>query len=405
MNKSSIFDCCILGEGEITTLEVIDKLANNEDWRRTKGIAYYNGSEVVINEKRELIQDLDSIPFPHRIYNHEANVAQIVASRGCYGKCNYCGIQEFLGWNSGKCARRRTPENVFAEIKHLVEESNINYFVFCDPNFALNGKEGREWVYRFYDLIKEADFDIKFDIDVRANEVIGNKDLLEKLKRIGLETVLIGVENFSQKELDFMVKLVKAETNIKAMTIIQELGLKYVPGILLFNPVTEMDDIIVNLETIKSLDFRINNTVIKPISCFGPIVSSPGLSIHEFIKENGYYKSNEKGYEFLNSDVDLCYKIIQHWNELMPLEILKFRTLDIAAEEFELHDVKQKLGSIYSIVYEYDLDIFLEVAKMTKEGIIKTPEQGNEYLSSKSDYLLPIRDELLECYEIVQKYW
>lgn len=405
LKNSGICNCCVLGEGEITTLELVNKLEAKDDWRTVKGLAYSESGKVVITEKRELVQDLDIFPFPTRVYNHEANVAQIVASRGCYGKCNYCGIQEFFAWNSGKCLRRRSPENVFAEIDQLVKENNINYFVFCDPNFVLNGLNGKKWVEKFCELIKEANLNIKFDVDIRSNEIVCNEELLQKLKEVGLETVLIGIENFSQKELDFMVKLVDAETNVQAIKTIQKLGIKYVLGILLFNPITELDDIILNLKTIESLDFRINNTITKPISCYGPIIASPGLSIYKFIKENGYYKSNEKGYEFLNSDVDLCYKIIQRWNQIMPPEILKFRTLDIAAEEFNLVDVKEKLKSIYSRMYEQDLQIYLELTEKIKNKSISTIEEGYRYLEDRKDWVFVLRDELIDCYNTIQKYW
>ena len=405
LKQSKDINLCMLGEGEITTLALIQALEKQEDWKNIKGIAYLEVNRIVVTEKRELIQDLDVLPFPKRLYAHEAGVAQIVASRGCYGKCIYCGIQEFFSYNSGTCLRRRSAENVFEEIQELVTNQQIKHIVFCDPNFALNGANNRKWVETFYALLKKANFKIHFDVDMRANEVVGNEDLLLKLREVGLETILIGVENFSQKELNFLEKSISWESNVQAIKIIQKLGIKYVPGILLFNPLTTLDDILFNLRKIKSLDLRTNNTVVKPITAYGAIISSPGLTIHKFIKDNGYYKGNERGYVFANKDVELCFEILQHWNQMMPPEILKYRTLDIAADEFGLIDLKNELKEIYSRIYETDLDVFITLVEGIKNKRYSKLSDTFHYLNTYIDWFSSIQVQLINIFNVAERFW
>ncbi|MCI9439609.1 MAG: radical SAM protein [Lachnospiraceae bacterium] len=405
LRQARYIDFCMLGEGEITTLELVQTLEKGESWKGIKGIAYFDSGQLIVTDKRELIMDLDDLPFPKRIYSHEAGVAQIVASRGCYGKCTYCGIQEFLSYNSGACLRRRSPENVFEEMQELIRDKHISYFVFCDPNFVLNGVSGHKWVERFCGLLRQAHFDIHFDVDMRANEVVGNEDLLLMLKKVGLESVLIGIENFSQSELDFMNKRLSSKTNIEAIQVLQKLGFKYVPGLLLFNPVTTLDDILFNLYTIKSLDFSINNIAVKPITEYSAIISSPGLTIHKLIAEKGYYKNNERGYDFINKDVDLCYHMVQWLNQQMGPEILKYRSLADAAEELELHHQKKVLKEIYYSVYEKNLDIFIYLVERIKDHTFTTLNDGIEYMNTYIEWLSDIRFKLNSIYNEFEVLW
>ena len=240
---------------------------------------------------------------------------------------------------------------------------------------------------------------------MRANEVVGNEDLLLMLKKVGLESVLIGIENFSQSELDFMNKRLSSKTNIEAIQVLQKLGFKYVPGLLLFNPVTTLDDILFNLYTIKSLDFSINNIAVKPITEYSAIISSPGLTIHKLIAEKGYYKNNERGYDFINKDVDLCYHMVQWLNQQMGPEILKYRSLADAAEELELHHQKKVLKEIYYSVYEKNLDIFIYLVERIKDHTFTTLNDGIEYMNTYIEWLSDIRFKLNSIYNEFEVLW
>ena len=62
--KKTGADIAVIGEGEETIVELLDALAEHKSLQQIKGIAYRNGGEVIINPRRELIQDIDSIPMP-----------------------------------------------------------------------------------------------------------------------------------------------------------------------------------------------------------------------------------------------------------------------------------------------------------------------------------------------------
>ena len=136
-------DCCILGEGEVTVSEIVEKVSNNHDWSDVDGIAYKNAKgEMVINRPRSLIENLDELPFPNRIFSNVPKLVGIASSRGCYGNCNYCSINSFYKKCKGSKARRRSPENTVDEIFFLKEKYNFEMFYFVDDNFGMASTKG-----------------------------------------------------------------------------------------------------------------------------------------------------------------------------------------------------------------------------------------------------------------------
>src|SRR5262249_34153877 len=79
-------DSVVRYEGELTLIELVERLVRGEDWRSIRGIAYVRGGHVVDNEPRPLVQDLDSLPYPYRPFEPEQiggfPTLPLLASRG-----------------------------------------------------------------------------------------------------------------------------------------------------------------------------------------------------------------------------------------------------------------------------------------------------------------------------------
>jgi radical SAM superfamily enzyme YgiQ (UPF0313 family) len=57
-------DIAVVGEGEETFIELIEALEKGRELDSVRGLAFKNHGEVTINPRRELIKDLDTLPFP-----------------------------------------------------------------------------------------------------------------------------------------------------------------------------------------------------------------------------------------------------------------------------------------------------------------------------------------------------
>lgn len=66
LEQNPSFDLVVKGEGEYTMLEIMEAIKNNKSFSIIKGLAYRNGNEIIENDSRAWITDVDKLPFPDR---------------------------------------------------------------------------------------------------------------------------------------------------------------------------------------------------------------------------------------------------------------------------------------------------------------------------------------------------
>ncbi|MEW9125051.1 MAG: cobalamin-dependent protein, partial [Thermotaleaceae bacterium] len=161
-------DSIILGEPEVTFLQLVQKLGEGGSHEGVKGIAYPQEGGSIFLEYARPIENLDSLPFPERTpASLSYGEVNIMGSRGCYGGCTFCYINPFVGSQSPW--RARSPENILAEIDQIIEKTNMRYFYFTDPNFFGPGKKGQERALKLASLLKSRK--IRFGIEARVNDI------------------------------------------------------------------------------------------------------------------------------------------------------------------------------------------------------------------------------------------
>ena len=139
LEENSCIDFVVVGEPEHTFFEIISMLKTGSDPETVKGIAFFKKDEVVSTERRPVIESLDALPFPMRTPDQLASTGHtILGSRGCYGNCTFCYINNFYGV---KCHwRGRSPDNIGDEANMLFSKLNDKYLYFVDANFFGPGK-------------------------------------------------------------------------------------------------------------------------------------------------------------------------------------------------------------------------------------------------------------------------
>ena len=126
------FDFAVTGEGEYTLLELIDGLNNDRPFEDIKGLAFRRDGQIVINERRDWIEDLDSLGFPAWDLYPAVEEYPIYSSRGCPFSCKFC--MRVLG----RKVRYRSPENVVAEMEYVVDKFGAKRISFQDETFTVN---------------------------------------------------------------------------------------------------------------------------------------------------------------------------------------------------------------------------------------------------------------------------
>ncbi len=222
-------DAVCRGEGE----SLFKELVRGEVWERIKGLSYKlpeNGNEILHNEDRPFIKDLDALPFPARdlrkrrgyqyknilLLNREYDLMEF--SRGCYGKCTFCCEPYF---SRGR-QRYRSPERTMAEIRNIwkFHGGKPLRILISDPNILGNIRK----VETLCDLLLEADLDITFQVMSRTELVVRYPDIIEKMIRAGMISWELGIESPTQNDLDITLKHIPLEVQAKAVSIIRKLG-------------------------------------------------------------------------------------------------------------------------------------------------------------------------------------
>lgn len=194
-------DFGILGEAENTLKEILEEKSKTE----ILGLYYKENDAVKFTGCRPFIEDLDSLPFPARylvdnnIYRRPDNnkvQATIKVSRGCPFHCFFCLATPV----SGAKVRRRSPENIVAEIRECVEKYNIKNFLFWSDIFNID----KDWTMKLCQAIIDSGLKITWSANTRADTA--DLEMAEMMYKSGCRLVSIGVESGSQYMLEKMGK-------------------------------------------------------------------------------------------------------------------------------------------------------------------------------------------------------
>ena len=139
----------------------------------------------------------------------------IVASRGCPYRCNWCAKPI-----SGDRFHVRPAPLVAAELCELKTRYGADHAWFGDDVFALD----RHWAAEFADAVESIGVRVPFKIQSRAD--LMTLTTVKNLSRAGCAEVWMGVESGSQAVLDAMEKGLKVETVGCARRTLADAGIR-----------------------------------------------------------------------------------------------------------------------------------------------------------------------------------
>jgi len=292
----------LLGEGEQTLLELLDKVSGKVDvpLEAINGLAYKRenlaqenhdrkgvpATQFTRTPRRQDIKDLDSLPLPawdlvdvDRYRNiwkkrHGYFSINMVTTRGCPYHCNWCAKPIW-----GQRYNIRSPENVTAEMVWIDKHYHPDHVWFMDDIFGL--RPG--WLSRFADLLEQNHLIIPFKCLSRADLLLRENDC-EALSRAGCQIVWIGAESGSQKVLDAMEKGIRVQQIYESTRRLQSLGIQVGFFLQFGYPGESRDDIEKTFEMVRQCQpDEIGISVSYPL---------PGTRFYEAVKEQLGFKKN-----------------------------------------------------------------------------------------------------------------
>jgi anaerobic magnesium-protoporphyrin IX monomethyl ester cyclase len=293
-------DAVCIGEGEETIVELINTLENKQTLKNVLGIAYRDGKNIVINNRRPLIKDIDNIPFPDyesfpvNIYRllrmpHCSAidfVMPILSGRGCTFKCNFC-------YRMDEGFRPRSIASIIEEIHLLKSDYNITYVYFNDE--LLMSSVGR--TISLCEAFIKNKINIKWNCNGRLN--YAKKNVLKIMKEAGCVFINYGIESFDDKILRNMNKALTTRQITSGIEATLEAGIS--PGFnIIFGNIGEDRDILM-----KGVDFLLQYDDGSQMRTIRPVTPYPGSPLYYYAIEKGLLKDCEDFYanKHVNSDL------------------------------------------------------------------------------------------------------
>jgi radical SAM superfamily enzyme YgiQ (UPF0313 family) len=232
LRKYPSVDIIVRGEGENTTLELVNCLGNKGKLKEVRGITFKNGENIVSTLDQPLIKDLDSLPFPGReLIDDEyhsiiagATVApkkftSIVSSRGCVYRCRFCSCRQF----ARSIWRPRSVQNTLEEL-HFLASEGYEQFIFVDDSFTLNQK-------RVIKLCREMRKE-KIDMDWICEGRVDNcsYEMLREIAKAGCKILYFGIESANQRILNYYNKQTTPQQSETAVKTARKAGIDVLVG-------------------------------------------------------------------------------------------------------------------------------------------------------------------------------
>ncbi len=238
-------DFCVVGEGERTTLELVEKLAAGSgasEFAALRGIAFSDSGKYVFTGRRAPIEPLDTVPPPARellpMHRYRSSIARAVrqpshsmlASRGCAGVCSFCNKMTF-----GAKVRYFGPERIIDEFFTLRDRYGANDVAVWDDNFM----KDHETVVRVCEGLRKRGFGRTWSVEARVDDV--SPEALREMKSAGCAYIALGIESGSQRVLDHVRKKITKDTVRRAVKMCADAGIA-VRGYFMMGLSTETPD-------------------------------------------------------------------------------------------------------------------------------------------------------------------
>lgn len=365
------FDSIGLGEGEELICTLADHLDNIE---HTPGICYRKADgSIVTNPSEGNPDNLDALPFPKRTTFHDyfgKPIASVLTSRGCWRNCAFCSINAWYKRGGGKKFRVRSVDNVVAELKELYFRYGVRIFNFQDDNFFLpNPDKALPRFEALRDGLKREGVDgIAIAVKARPDSI--TYESTKVLDELGLFRVFLGVENASERGLRNLNRKCTFDQILNALHILNDFDVHIAFNLLMFEPDTIMDDILINLRFVER---HIEN----PLN-FCRAEAYAGTGLEAKLKPEGRLLGDYFGFDYRLSDPR---------SEAFH-QIANYAFFDRNFSDFGLHYFNMQVDFTFQLLRRFYPELLTQTLRgMVRNFIKKTNLDTYEFLCQIYDFV------------------
>lgn len=286
----------VRGEPEETLYETILCLKDKKDITNINGLSYFNGTQIINNQPRPLMKDLDKLPFPARdlaegvsYHNPKLKIAPyttMFTSRNCPFHCIYCVPSslsfareiEYKNFNGHKPPISfRSIESIEDEVRHL-HEQGYKAIGFMDDNFIWNEERTRAIgnIMLKYDMV--------WGCEARVDAI--TEPIAKILGESNCRYIDLGVESFDDQILEYIKKGITVEDIYRAIELLHKYNVPVKLNVLIgSSPLETRETVKKTLKEVKRLP--VDQVMFNIVSPF------PGTEYYKLCKDNGWIKGGE----------------------------------------------------------------------------------------------------------------
>lgn len=273
-------DSVCRGEFDYTVRDLAFALRDNKSLVRIDGLSFKENGRVYHNGPRELIKNLDELPFVSEVYKKHLNVRDyfyasllhpqvtILTARGCPYNCSFCNSPFKNSY------RARSIENVVKEFEYIQGElPEVKEVMIEDETFAANKKRTIE----LCNLMVKRGIKLAWSCNARVNT---NYETLKAMRSAGCRLLCVGFESPTQTALDSVNKKTTKQQQLEFMENTRKLGL-LVNGCFILGLIGDTKETIAEtVEFAKELN--------PYTTQFYPLMVYPGTEAYEWARNNRY---------------------------------------------------------------------------------------------------------------------
>ena len=302
-------DVGVVGEAYVTFPEILSMLDTGlNEWPMIKGtISRDERGGLLFSPQRELIKDLDALPYPawhlfpleevyfnhsEALFSEEGMLARrrldINASYGCSLICRFCyhlGISGDMRYEEDedgdvnvhfdqpgvytRIVRYHSPEYIVRMARHMYDTHGIDFIGFLDENLmTMDQYSGRTWLkeicrlWHEYGLAPEKKPDGTWTgvyWGGTSHATLCTKEILKIMREAGCAHLVYGYESFAPHVLKTIGKGATRKTNIRSFFWTLEAGIRPIPNQIIGFPNEDFESIRMSMEAWEELGI-----IVKP---------------------------------------------------------------------------------------------------------------------------------------------
>ncbi|MDD5773552.1 MAG: radical SAM protein [bacterium] len=259
MTDYQYFDIGVIGEGEITIIELLNALTKKTTLEKVKGIIYRENGRLKTTPERTFIENLNELPLPPfnllsgfpKKYRPSFQKFKrlpstlLLTSRGCPYQCIYC---DSIGLKNSY--RSYSTDYILKLVKYLQNDFGIKDINFHDDCFTLQRKN----TIKLCNALTEENIGLTWSCQTRVDLV--DLELLQLMKKAGCWSVAFGIESGSQKVLDYFKKGITLEKTRQALDWCKSAGLETIGFIIMGHPLETKETMEETLSFLKQININ-----------------------------------------------------------------------------------------------------------------------------------------------------